>query len=54
MTSSDYGRPITDVMPMGGLMNVDRTVVRCLSVLICPLGGERDQVGRSAGGAVPF
>jgi 2-polyprenyl-6-methoxyphenol hydroxylase-like FAD-dependent oxidoreductase len=25
MTSVDYGRPITDVMPMGGLMNVDRT-----------------------------
>jgi 2-polyprenyl-6-methoxyphenol hydroxylase-like FAD-dependent oxidoreductase len=25
MTSRDYGRPITDVMPMGGLMNVDRT-----------------------------
>jgi 2-polyprenyl-6-methoxyphenol hydroxylase-like FAD-dependent oxidoreductase len=25
MTSSEYGRPITDVMPMGGLMNVDRT-----------------------------
>jgi 2-polyprenyl-6-methoxyphenol hydroxylase-like FAD-dependent oxidoreductase len=25
MTSPDYGRPITDVMPMGGLRNVDRT-----------------------------
>jgi 2-polyprenyl-6-methoxyphenol hydroxylase-like FAD-dependent oxidoreductase len=25
MTSPEYGRPITDVMPMGGLMNVDRT-----------------------------
>lgn len=25
MTSTDYGRPITDVMPMGGLMNVART-----------------------------
>jgi 2-polyprenyl-6-methoxyphenol hydroxylase-like FAD-dependent oxidoreductase len=25
MTSPDYGHPITDVMPMGGLMNVDRT-----------------------------
>jgi 2-polyprenyl-6-methoxyphenol hydroxylase-like FAD-dependent oxidoreductase len=25
MTSSDYGRPLTGVMPMGGLMNVDRT-----------------------------
>ena len=25
MTSSEYGRPITGVMPMGGLMNVDRT-----------------------------
>jgi 2-polyprenyl-6-methoxyphenol hydroxylase-like FAD-dependent oxidoreductase len=25
MTSPDYGRPITDVMPMGGLMNVQRT-----------------------------
>jgi 2-polyprenyl-6-methoxyphenol hydroxylase-like FAD-dependent oxidoreductase len=25
MISSDYARPITDVMPMGGLMNVDRT-----------------------------
>jgi 2-polyprenyl-6-methoxyphenol hydroxylase-like FAD-dependent oxidoreductase len=25
MTSAEYGRPITDVMPMGGLMNVDRT-----------------------------
>ncbi len=25
MTSRDYARPITDVMPMGGLMNVDRT-----------------------------
>jgi 2-polyprenyl-6-methoxyphenol hydroxylase-like FAD-dependent oxidoreductase len=25
MTSPDYGRPITDVMPMGGLMNIDRT-----------------------------
>jgi 2-polyprenyl-6-methoxyphenol hydroxylase-like FAD-dependent oxidoreductase len=25
MTSADYGRPITDVMPMGGLMNMDRT-----------------------------
>lgn len=25
MTSSEYGRPITDVMPMGGLLNVDCT-----------------------------
>ena len=25
MTSAEYGTPITDVMPMGGLMNVDRT-----------------------------
>jgi 2-polyprenyl-6-methoxyphenol hydroxylase-like FAD-dependent oxidoreductase len=25
MTAADYARPITDVMPMGGLMNVDRT-----------------------------
>jgi 2-polyprenyl-6-methoxyphenol hydroxylase-like FAD-dependent oxidoreductase len=25
MTSADYGRPITDVMPMGGLLNVDCT-----------------------------
>ena len=25
MTSADHGKPITDVMPMGGLMNVDRT-----------------------------
>jgi 2-polyprenyl-6-methoxyphenol hydroxylase-like FAD-dependent oxidoreductase len=25
MTSADHGRPITGVMPMGGLMNVDRT-----------------------------
>ena len=25
MTSADYGRPITGVMPMGGLMNTDRT-----------------------------
>jgi 2-polyprenyl-6-methoxyphenol hydroxylase-like FAD-dependent oxidoreductase len=25
MTSPEYGSPITDVMPMGGLMNVDRT-----------------------------
>jgi 2-polyprenyl-6-methoxyphenol hydroxylase-like FAD-dependent oxidoreductase len=25
MTSRDYAEPITDVMPMGGLMNVDRT-----------------------------
>jgi 2-polyprenyl-6-methoxyphenol hydroxylase-like FAD-dependent oxidoreductase len=25
MTSADYARPITDVLPMGGLMNVDRT-----------------------------
>jgi 2-polyprenyl-6-methoxyphenol hydroxylase-like FAD-dependent oxidoreductase len=25
MTSSDYARPITGVMPMGGLMNVERT-----------------------------
>ncbi|HWG56290.1 MAG TPA: FAD-dependent oxidoreductase [Gaiellaceae bacterium] len=25
MTSPDYGEPITDVMPMGGLLNVDRT-----------------------------
>jgi hypothetical protein len=25
MTSDEYARPITDVMPMGGLMNVDRT-----------------------------
>jgi 2-polyprenyl-6-methoxyphenol hydroxylase-like FAD-dependent oxidoreductase len=25
MTSADHARPITDVMPMGGLMNVDRT-----------------------------
>jgi 2-polyprenyl-6-methoxyphenol hydroxylase-like FAD-dependent oxidoreductase len=25
MISPDYGRPITEVMPMGGLMNVDRT-----------------------------
>jgi 2-polyprenyl-6-methoxyphenol hydroxylase-like FAD-dependent oxidoreductase len=25
MTSPSYGRPITGVMPMGGLMNVDRT-----------------------------
>jgi 2-polyprenyl-6-methoxyphenol hydroxylase-like FAD-dependent oxidoreductase len=24
MTSPDYARPITDVMPMGGLMNIDR------------------------------
>jgi 2-polyprenyl-6-methoxyphenol hydroxylase-like FAD-dependent oxidoreductase len=25
MTAAGHGRPITDVMPMGGLMNVDRT-----------------------------
>jgi hypothetical protein len=25
MTTADYARPITDVMPMGGLVNVDRT-----------------------------
>ncbi len=25
MTAPDYARPMTDVMPMGGLMNVDRT-----------------------------
>src|SRR5918999_1123693 len=25
MTSAEYARPITEVMPMGGLMNVDRT-----------------------------
>jgi hypothetical protein len=25
MTSTEHARPITDVMPMGGLMNVDRT-----------------------------
>ena len=25
MTSGEYGRPITGVMPMGGLMNTDRT-----------------------------
>jgi 2-polyprenyl-6-methoxyphenol hydroxylase-like FAD-dependent oxidoreductase len=25
ITSPEHGRPITDVMPMGGLMNVDRT-----------------------------
>jgi hypothetical protein len=25
MTSADYGSPITDVMPMGGLLNVDCT-----------------------------
>jgi 2-polyprenyl-6-methoxyphenol hydroxylase-like FAD-dependent oxidoreductase len=25
MTSADYAQPITEVMPMGGLMNVDRT-----------------------------
>jgi 2-polyprenyl-6-methoxyphenol hydroxylase-like FAD-dependent oxidoreductase len=25
MTCPDYARPITDVMPMGGLMNIDRT-----------------------------
>jgi 2-polyprenyl-6-methoxyphenol hydroxylase-like FAD-dependent oxidoreductase len=25
MTSPEFGRPITDVMPMGGLMNVERT-----------------------------
>jgi 2-polyprenyl-6-methoxyphenol hydroxylase-like FAD-dependent oxidoreductase len=25
MTSADYGHPITGVMPMGGLMNIDRT-----------------------------
>jgi hypothetical protein len=25
MTSPEHGRPITQVMPMGGLMNVDRT-----------------------------
>ena len=25
MTTAEYGRPITDVMPMGGLMNVDCT-----------------------------
>ena len=25
MTSADYAHPITDVMPMGGLMNVERT-----------------------------
>ena len=26
MTSAEYGRPITDVMPMGGLMNVTEPV----------------------------
>jgi hypothetical protein len=25
MTSPEYGRPITQVMPMGGLMNIERT-----------------------------
>ena len=25
MSSPEYGRPITEVMPMGGLMNVERT-----------------------------
>ena len=28
MTSTDYGRPITDVMPMGGLLNVDAPAIR--------------------------
>jgi hypothetical protein len=28
MTSEDHGVPITDVLPMGGLMNVDRSATR--------------------------
>ena len=34
MTSAEYGRPITDVMPMGGLMNVDRTASPLVSGVI--------------------
>jgi 2-polyprenyl-6-methoxyphenol hydroxylase-like FAD-dependent oxidoreductase len=34
MTSPDYARPITDVMPMGGLMNVERTGDPLVSGLI--------------------
>jgi 2-polyprenyl-6-methoxyphenol hydroxylase-like FAD-dependent oxidoreductase len=34
MTSPDYGRPITDVMPMGGLMNVDRTGAPTVSSIL--------------------
>jgi 2-polyprenyl-6-methoxyphenol hydroxylase-like FAD-dependent oxidoreductase len=34
MTSADYARPITDVMPMGGLMNVDRTADTGVSGII--------------------
>jgi hypothetical protein len=34
MTSEDYARPITDVMPMGGLMNVDRTGDPALSGIV--------------------
>ena len=34
MTSPDYARPITGVMPMGGLMNVDRTGDPCVSGIV--------------------
>jgi 2-polyprenyl-6-methoxyphenol hydroxylase-like FAD-dependent oxidoreductase len=34
MTSEAYARPITDVMPMGGLMNVDRTGDPALSGIV--------------------
>jgi 2-polyprenyl-6-methoxyphenol hydroxylase-like FAD-dependent oxidoreductase len=34
MTSADYARPITDVMPMGGLMNVERTGDPLMSGLV--------------------
>jgi 2-polyprenyl-6-methoxyphenol hydroxylase-like FAD-dependent oxidoreductase len=34
MTSEDYGVPITDVMPMGGLMNVDRTAAPGIAGLV--------------------
>jgi hypothetical protein len=34
MTSDDYGRPITGVMPMGGLMNVDCTGDQAIAALV--------------------
>jgi 2-polyprenyl-6-methoxyphenol hydroxylase-like FAD-dependent oxidoreductase len=34
MTSTEYGRPITDVMPMGGLLNVDCTGDQGIAALV--------------------
>jgi len=37
LTSPDHGRPVTDVMPMGGLMNVERTGPAAVAGLV-PVG----------------